>query len=417
MIKKIIVSTCLLFSFVSFAQEGTASPYSFFGIGDVRYKGTAEMRSMAGIGIEQDSIHINLDNPASYANLKLTTFAIGGSYNTTNLKTTSESASTQRTALDYLAVGLPVGKKIGIGFGLIPYSSVGYKIESIATVATQNSSRFDGKGGLNKVFLGVGYKLSPKWSFGADAQYSFGKIETNSLEFVSGIPVGTRESNNVAITGAHFNTGLMFQTKIKSKLNFYSSLSYSLESKLQSVTARNIAIVMIDANYNTSIVDQADEISTTTNLNLPSTITFGAGIGETRKWLLGAQVSMRAAAGLANSYNSLSNVTYEGSQKYSIGGYLIPNYNSFSSYTKRLVYRGGLKYEKTGLVVNSQSINDIGMTLGIGFPVSGTFSNVNLGFELGKKGTTTSNLVQENYANFSLSLSLNDRWFEKRKFN
>jgi hypothetical protein len=415
MIKKIIVSTCLLFSFVSFAQEGTASPYSFFGIGDVRYKGTAEMRSMAGIGIEQDSIHINLDNPASYANLKLTTFSIGGSYTTTQLKTTTESASTQRTTLDYLAVGLPVGKKIGVGFGLIPYSSVGYKIESIAANVTQNSSRFDGKGGLNKVFLGVGYKINPKWSFGADAQYSFGKIETNSLEFITGIPVGTRESNSVAITGVHFNTGLMFQTKLVSKLNFYSSLSYSLESKLQSVTARNISTVLFDANYNMSVVDQADEVSATTNLKIPSTITFGAGIGETRRWLLGAQVSMRSAAGLANSYNSLSNVAYEGSQKYSIGGYFIPNYNSFSSYVKRLVYRGGLKYEKTGLVVNSQSINDIGMTLGIGFPVSGTFSNVNLGFELGKKGTT--NLVQENYANFSLSLSLNDRWFEKRKFN
>jgi hypothetical protein len=174
---------------------------------------------------------------------------------------------------------------------------------------------------------------------------------------------------------------------------------------------------MIDASFNTSVVDQADDVTTTSNLKLPSTITFGAGIGESRKWLLGAQVSMRAAAGLANSYNSLSNVSYEGSQKYSIGGYYIPNYNSFSSYVKRLVYRGGLKYEKTGLVVNSQSINDIGLTLGVGFPVSGTFSNVNLGFELGKKGTTSSNLVQENYANFSLSLSLNDRWFEKRKFN
>ena len=108
MIKKIIVSICLLFSLASLAQEGTASPYSFYGIGDVRFKGTTEMRSMAGVGIEQDSIHINLDNPASYASLKLTTFAVGGSYNTTQLKTTSESASTRRSTLDYLAVGLPI---------------------------------------------------------------------------------------------------------------------------------------------------------------------------------------------------------------------------------------------------------------------------------------------------------------------
>jgi hypothetical protein len=45
MIKKFIVSACLLLSF--FAQEGT-SPYSYYGIGDVRFKGTVENRSMAG---------------------------------------------------------------------------------------------------------------------------------------------------------------------------------------------------------------------------------------------------------------------------------------------------------------------------------------------------------------------------------
>lgn len=417
MIKKIILSGFLLFSIVSFAQEGTASPYSFFGIGDVRYKGTTEMRSMAGIGIEQDSIHLNLDNPASYANLKLTTFAMGGSYNNNNLKATNQSASTKRTTLDYLAIGLPVTNKLGVGFGLIPYSSVGYKVESISIDLNQNSSRFDGKGGVNKVFLGAGYKISPKWSIGADAQYSFGNLQTNNLEFFTDIPVGTSESNDVTITGINFNTGVMFQTKIKSKLNFYSSLNYSLESKLKSVALRNIATVIFDPDYNLSVVDKADEITTTTNLKLPSTITFGAGIGESRKWLLGAQISMRAAASLVNSYNSSNNVSYESSRKYSLGGYFIPNYNSFTSYTKRIVYRGGLKFEKTGLVVNAQSINDLGVTLGIGFPITGTFSNVNLGFELGKKGTTSSNLVQENYANLSLSLSLNDKWFEKRKFN
>jgi len=69
------------------------------------------------------------------------------------------------------------------------------------------------------------------------------------------------------------------------------------------------------------------------------------------------------------------------------------------------------------LMINSESINDMGMTLGVGLPISGSFSNVNLGFEFGKKGTTNANLVQENYANFSASFSLNDKWFVKRKFD
>jgi hypothetical protein len=415
MIKKIIVSICLLFSFVTFAQEGTASPYSFFGIGDVRFKGTTEMRSMGGIGLEQDSIHLNLDNPASFANLKLTTFAISGSHNATTLKTASKSAGTQIIALDYLAVGLPMGK-LGVGFGLIPYSSVGYKVESIATDVTQNSKRFNGSGGLNKVFVGIGYKIAPSLSIGADMNYNFGKIETSSLEFISNIPVGTRELNNSILSGFNFNIGAMYQGKIGTRTNLYTSLNYALDSKLKSNNTTNIATVLIDAQFSATVVDAADDILNNVSLKLPSKLTFGAGIGESKKWLLGAQLSTQNSASIANSYNSYSNVSFGKYQKISLGGYFIPNYNSFTSYAKRLVYRAGLKYEKTGLVINSQSINDMGATLGIGLPVSGSFSNVNLGFEIGKKGTTASNLIQENYAIFSVSLSLNDRWFQKRKF-
>jgi len=45
------------------------------------------------------------------------------------------------------------------------------------------------------------------------------------------------------------------------------------------------------------------------------------------------------------------------------------------------------------------------------------FSNLNLGFEYGKKGTTDNGLLEEKYVNFRLSLSLNDIWFKKRKID
>jgi hypothetical protein len=341
---------------------------------------------------------------------------LGGGYATTTLKNATQSASTQRATLDYLAVGLPMGK-LGFGFGLIPYSSVGYKVESITADANQNSRRFDGRGGLNKVFLGVGYKFTPSLSLGADLHYNFGKIETSSLEFTSLIPVGTRELNSAVLSGFNFNVGLMYQTKMNTKLNVYTSLNYSFENTLTSDNISNIATVLIDGEFNTSVVDAAADVLAKGSMITPSKLTFGLGFGESKKWLLGAQYSTRDAADFRNTYNSFSNVSFEKYQKISLGGYYIPNYNSFTSYAKRLVYRGGLKFEKTGLMVNAESINDIGLTLGLGFPVTGSFSNVNLGFELGKKGTTTANLVQENYANFSISLSLNDKWFEKRKFN
>jgi hypothetical protein len=81
------------------------------------------------------------------------------------------------------------------------------------------------------------------------------------------------------------------------------------------------------------------------------------------------------------------------------------------------VYRGGLRFENTGLVVNGQSIDDKALTFGLGLPLRGSFSNINVGFEFGSKGTTKAGLIKENYANISVSFSLNDQWFIKRKYD
>lgn len=416
MIKKIISGLCLLFSVVSFAQEGTSSPYSFYGIGDVRFKGTIESRSMAGIQVEQDSIHINLDNPASFSNLKLTTFTVGGTYNLTTLKNDSSSEKAKRTTFDYLAVGLPMGK-LGVGFGLIPYSSVGYKINSYTTAEGDVSSRDYGNGGMNKAFFAASYKLLPNLNVGASVDYNFGTIEATNLQFVNGISTGSRELNKADLSGVNFNFGAMYQAKLTKKLALFSSLSYRLESKLASRNTRNIATISYSSGYDYSVVQTEGDESFRKNLTLPSELKFGLGIGESKKWLIGAQISSASKGDLENTYNVDARVSYEKAMKYSLGGYFIPNYSAFSGYFKRVVYRAGLKYEETGLVVNSESIKDKGFSLGFGLPITGSFSNVNLGFEFGQRGTTSSGLIQENYAKFSVGLSLNDRWFVKRKYD
>jgi hypothetical protein len=416
MIKKIIVSACLLLSLVSFAQEGTASPYSYYGIGDVRFKGTVESRSMAGVAVEQDSVHINLENPASFSNLKFTTFTIGGTLNTVELKSDNKTATAKRTTLDYLAVGLPLGKW-GVGFGLIPYSSVGYKIESLSGDLNATNRRYDGSGDLNRAFLGAGYKITPKFSVGADVQYNFGTIETSSLEFVTGIPVGTREMNTSMLSGFNFNVGAMYQTKINKKLTLYSGLNYTIENTLKSKNTRNISTVIYNSGFDFAVLDIVGEQKSNADLLFPGKISVSAGIGESKKWLIGGKAAYQKTAAQANSYNESSNVGYGRYGSLSLGGYYVPNYSSFSSYAKRIVYRGGLRYEKTGLVVKGESINDIGLSLGLGLPITGSLSNVNIGFELGKRGTTNSNLVEENYAKISVGFSLNDKWFQQRKFD
>ena len=414
MIKKIFIAASLLFSLVSLAQQGTSSPYSYYGIGDIRYRGMLENRSMGGVAIEQDSIHINVENAASYANLKLTTLTMGGTYGTKILKDDTNSASAKRTTLDYMVVAIPIGK-LGVGFGLIPFSSVGYKIQSISPDGSQNNKRLEGTGGVNKVFFGTGYKLTKNFSIGADVQYNFGKIETDNLEYVTEVPVGTRETNVAYISGLNFNVGAMYQAKITTKLNLYSSVNYTFQGNLTSENTRTISTVDYEGTFDID-PEGFDEVTTTRELELPSKVTLGLGFGESRKWMVGAEVAMREAGNLANNYNNVAGVIFKKYSRYSVGGYYIPNYNSFTSYAKRIVYRGGFRYEKTGLMIQNHSIDDKSVTLGFGLPSVGSFSNFNIGLEYGIKGTTVAGLIQENYFNASVSFSLSDKWFVKRKF-
>ncbi|MCP2026795.1 long-subunit fatty acid transport protein [Flavobacterium sp. HSC-32F16] len=399
----------MLISFASFAQEGTASPYSFYGIGDIKFKGTLEYRSMAGVAVEQDSIHLNIENPSSYANLMQTTFTVGGTFGTSTLKSDSESAKAQRTTFDYLAVGIPMGK-FGASFGLIPLSSVGYKILSDNTAVENGvSAQLNGKGGINKVYFGLAYKIKPNWSIGADLQYNFGKITTTSIEQVTGVQNTTSETNVSTLSGVNFDIGTMYQTKLYNKVNLFTSLSYTFASTLTSESTREITVSGDPDTYPYPNVTQ--------DLKLPNKLTIGAGIGESRKWLVGTTLTFQDEGRLGNYYNAAQNVQYEKYSKYAIGGYYIPNYASFTSYLSRITYRAGLKYEKIGLIVNNESIKDVGMTLGAGIPIPGYFSNVNFGIEFGKRGTVSSDLVQENYVNFSVGFSFNDKWFVKSKFN
>ncbi|WP_310559253.1 hypothetical protein [Flavobacterium sp.] len=415
MIKKFLISSCLLLSLVMFSQEGTSSPYSFYGIGEARFNGNVESRSMGGIAMIPDSTRINFQNPAGYGNLKWTNFTVAGSTSSTKQKSGTSSGTAKRTTLDYLALAVPLGK-FGAGFGLIPYSSVGYKIENIYEDGSQNSKRFNGWGGMNRVFLGAGYRILPNLSIGATGYYNFGKIHTNSVEFIPYVPIGSRELNVTDLTGLNLNFGLMYQYKLKDKIMLFSSLTYTPKSILVSNNDRTISTVTINSDFDYSDVDSYDTVTTKTDLQLPQKWALGLGFGDAKKWVFGAEIALQDIGKLYNTYNTSDNVTYSKYQRYGFGGYFTPSTKPFASYFKRITYRGGFVYEKTGLIVNSTPINDVGMTLGLGLPITGSLSNFNVGLEFGKKGTTTNNLVQENYFILNLGFSLNDKWFVKNKY-
>jgi hypothetical protein len=341
-----------------------------------------------------------------------------------NSESGSDKAST--STFDYFAVSLPVGK-FGVGFGLLPYTSVGYKLES-ANSDGLRTNRYNGEGGLNKAFFGVGYRLNDELSVGVDASYNFGNIQNSSIAFVydeNDVPVQyqSRQDNRSDLSGVNFNFGLSYKTMLNEKLQLTSGLTYAPKNSLTSNNTRSFSTFVLndftgqEFVINTIEADLESRNLKTTDLSLPSRISLGAGIGEPKKWFVGTEFTFQNTSKFSNPIFEITNAKFVNASTIAIGGFFIPDYDSFSKYWKRVVYRGGLHFENTGLEINNETINEFGMSFGLGLPIGGLFSNGNIGLEFGKRGTTNQNLIQENFINLQFSLSLNDRWFQKRKYD
>ena len=142
------------------AQRNSASPYSFFGIGENFDALTVEQSSMGGIGVAlKDYNHLNFTNPAANADLRYATYGIGGSLSLITLKDGATSATGNNTSLRYITLGLPIGKSAGFSVGLQPFSTVGYAILNLKYDADNEvieAERFTGSGGTNRLYASFG---------------------------------------------------------------------------------------------------------------------------------------------------------------------------------------------------------------------------------------------------------------------
>ena len=414
MTKRFLIIVFILFSVITTAQERTSSPYSFYGIGLNTFKGTVENQSMGGLSFFSDSIHLNLRNPAAYGKLRLTTYALGASHTASEAKTNSESGTANTTSFDYLAVGIPTGK-FGFGFGLIPYTSVGYNIVD-RNEANRTVNRFSGKGGLNKVFLSAGYEFNKNIAVGVDVNYNFGNLQNKNIFIREGLQYGSREINRSDLSGFTYKIGLAYERMLNEELQFTFGAHYTPEAELNSDNERELATIVFSGTGMDIAVDSRQVDVEDGDLTLPSSYTLGTGIGKPKKWFLGVEYSGSEASDFSNRSFALQGATYNKSASYRAGGYFIPDYSSLTSYLSRIVYRAGVRMDDTGLTLDGEDINEFGITFGVGLPAGRMLSNVNLGFEYGQRGTTDSGLVQEDFFSAKISLSLNDRWFVKRKF-
>lgn len=419
MIKNLVKIFLIIFTNIALSQSGTNSPYSYTGLGEVNFRGNQINRFMGGLEVYNDSIHANLSNPSSYAKLLLTTYSIGLNYSNNQLSDTNDSKSLISSGLDYIGIAIPT-KKFGFGFGIIPFTSVGYKLSQIDDSSSSDIlNRYEGEGGINKVFFSLGLYLLKNLSFGITINYDFGKLKYQTSKFLDDVYLGTVLINESSISGLDIKLATNYEIPVNSKIDLHMMVSYVPQGSLNSNNKRLLITSPLSDPSNIAEIIEIDLAETGldfTEIQLPSSSIVGFGLGKKSKWFAGAQYIMTNSSNFKNSFNTLPNISYKDGSQFSIGGFYIPDYSSITSYWKRVVLRMGFRHEVTGIFKNNFGINETGINFGAGLPLPG-YSNVNIGFEYGSRGTKNSNILNEKFWTVRIGFSLNDRWFIKRKYN
>ncbi len=413
----------VMFPALLFAQfnNNTSSPYSRYGLGELRSYSFGRSTAMGGASIaSRNNQQINIANPASFDAIDslgfMFEFAVDGKVS--DFKNDVGTATYSDINFQYFAMNFQVNNRMGASLGLVPFADVGYdvivdqEIENTGYVTTT----YYGAGTISNAYFGLAYMPFKNFSVGANLNYYFGMLNRNSeVVFLSSSGFyNIQQYKSLRVSDFSFDFGLQKTIPLENKnkvilgLVFENNPKYN--AKYSDITQKNLS--------SGSVVDQ-DTLFYTKEANgtIEFPLTFGFGISYVKENKLEINADYyHQSWGDAKFLGSKSSFLTD-LNKFALGAEWIPDKFSIKSFTSRIAYRAGLKYEQTYLTFNGQQINDFGITFGVGLPVYRSRSTINVAAELGKKGTTADNLVLENYFRLNLMVNLYDLWFIKRRFD
>lgn len=408
----------MLFSIISVAQSLYNSPYSRYGVGDIQSSPFSQSIAMGGLSYGLTSSNsINITNPASYSFLELTTYETGLKTYITKLETSSMKQKTGSAAFSHLAIGVPVTKRWGASFGLLPFSKVGYNITFQEPLGFTDTATYTykGNGGISRIYLGQSFLIHKNLSVGVNGSYLFGNIfHESKVEFEN-----TSENYNVTslsntfIGDIYLNYGIQYSKAFSNDRKFSFGLAGSnstvisarrvQETKSYELTSLNVMKVK-------DTISSSDEKGT---LNFPLYGGLGFSYEKKNKFLIGGDFQFNQWSG---SSQFGENDSLADSWVASIGGMYTPEHDAVDNYLKRITWYGGIRINKTPLYFDRQ-LDEYSLTLGMSLPLRRIKSRINIAVEFLQRGTTQNDLLKEQTLRLNLGFTFNDKWFLRQKFD
>ena len=423
----LLVSVLAFFGSNAIAQADVDSPYSLFGVGQVRDKAmNVRLRGMGGVANAMfGGGMINAENPASYAKIDSLAFLFdaGLYFKSSTFSTSNLAEKAGNASFDYVSMAFGVMPWWKMALGVQPYSTSGYtmRVANTSPEVGNITTRFKGTGGLNQVFWGNAFKLGKHVAVGANVYYTFGNTQTEtSLYFPdSAYYIGTRRSLDLMVGSFMFDYGALCDFDLSDDMRLSFGLTYTQKVNLKG--QQTLFVRSIEEDIDTEVeylIDTVAYASSESRTTMPQGLGFGVALQKGDRWTVGADFNWTQWSKFARQGG---NMALQDAWDVAAGLEFTPRHSSVSGYFSRVAYRFGGFYEHGYINLPGNdgldhSINKVGATAGMSLPLPKTLSKVNLSLELGQYGTREGGLIQERYAKVNVGVSVYERWFMKRKY-
>ena len=401
--KKIVTLVALsLMAMGAWAQNATSSPTSRFGYGELNNNLPGAYRAMGGVGVGMRSNKvINSAQPASYTSCDSMTFMfdVAGSLLYTNYSESDKQNNKVNGNLEYITMQFPIWRKyIAMSLGVTPYSAVGYDFALTDSINSDYyySQTYRGVGGFTQVYGGLSVNICDWVALGVNAYYMFGTIEqSRSLNFTDATMdsvrlVETLRANSLRLRyGAQFfhtfgkhtiSLGAVFENKQP-----FSRLNYE---QIEQTTADTVT--MIDNGF-----------------EMPMMYGVGLSYGYDNRLVIGADYMCHDWAN-AKYFGQTQSLNRR--HRWAVGAEY-RNDPTSRKFVDQVYWRLGVNY--TTAYTHHYSAAELGIGLGVGFPLRTAGTIINATVEYGKRGTQT--VLSENYLRLVINASISEHWFFKRK--
>ena len=409
------------------AQSGTNSPYSQFGLGDLAGQSVGFNKGMGGVGFAfRKGNEVNPMNPASYSSIDSLTFIFdaGLSGQMTKYREYQERVTAKSGGFDYVVGSFRMVKNVGVSFGIMPYSNIGfnyYTKERLADVDATIKTTHSGSGGLNQAFVGLGWQIFKPLSVGFNFSYLWGTNETGVATSSSSDVNTLSKIYRTSVSNYKLDLGLQLTLPVSKKdlftLGVVASPGHNTHADPECIiTNKKSTTGQSDSLYYR--LDNAIELAWTYGAGLAYQhgTSFRIGVDyQMQKW---GDVVMPQFIDEGNGKGSyqLKTGLLKDMHRVNVGAEWLPNANS-AKFFSRVRYRIGAGYATPYYYINnSEGPKEYHVSLGFGIPIMNNYNHrsiLNISAEWHRRSVV--NLVKENTFRINIGLTFNERWFAKWK--